>query len=348
MGGTLKPLTKYKGLHRIRRIMHLASLLLFFAWCMHCNNACADTHAVIVNGPKPMARDYQYGKHCNGANLYTGIPIDTCEPNPTAVKTGVVWTYTNYSDSYYYMGFSMLAKPKHTMDFGVFIPPVSGDYVLAAAVCETESATRCSLSDSVDIVQSTKHIPMVKNKPLGRVDAGLPDRFVQYGIGISWCYVFVNNGKYYSNKTGIMCQDANPTPDVPVSCQLDGGNALDVSMGTIQKGEIPLFSDARPIVSKNLGVTCTGDSELDTVTTFKYTSLDDVASAVATNVRGLGVAIQYNGTPIAAGKELPGTFTAGTNSIKLDFAPVRSSTVASSDIVTGDFTGDIVMVITLQ
>jgi len=148
-------------------------------------------------------------------------------------------------------------------------------------------------------------------------------------------------------KGGYGCSDALFGLFTTSTCKFAGDNTLNVSLGSIKRSDIQPYPAKMYPISAIAELVCVGDASLAVVSTFIYTPLDgDSAGVVATSIPGLGVAVKYNGDMINNVGRAE-TFTTGTNTLSFEFAPVKS-TQTSQNIRTGDFTSDIVMIITLQ
>lgn len=146
------------------------------------------------------------------------------------------------------------------------------------------------------------------------------------------------------------CYDGyTPLPPTPTtSCSINNGNALSVSLGTLNRDEIPTAPDSGSAISKTISVVCTGG----TVTTnmqLNYTPISVGSNqAVKTSANGVGAAIFYSNKVLSPSDVTSVNFLEGSNTLTLGFQAVRDSTVALKDIPTGAFTASAVLVMTQQ
>ncbi|MCE9966393.1 fimbrial protein [Lelliottia amnigena] len=139
------------------------------------------------------------------------------------------------------------------------------------------------------------------------------------------------------------------TPTVPdTSCTINSGNALSVSLGTLNRDEIPTVPDSGSAISKTISVTCTG-GKVTANMKLNYTPISIGSSqAVKSSTNGVGAAIFYGNKALSPSDVTPLNFLEGSNTLTLGFQAVRDSTVALKDIPTGAFTANAVLVMTQQ
>ncbi|ATG03564.1 fimbrial protein [Lelliottia amnigena] len=140
-----------------------------------------------------------------------------------------------------------------------------------------------------------------------------------------------------------------PTPPIPeTSCTINDGNALSVSLGTLNRDEIPTVPDSGSAISKTISVTCTGGTVTANMV-LNYTPISIGSSqAVKSSTNGVGAAIFYDNKALSPSDVTPLNFLEGSNNLTLGFQAVRDSTVALKDIPTGAFTANAVLVMTQQ
>lgn len=311
-----------------------------------------DTPTGYIEGlPVPSSGD---GTLCEGINVTEWL--GDCGYDSTAIATGQVrWANTHWDAMHKPQPITFkVGGGNHTavIDNYGYVAPETGDYTITAHICESleqgGNLISCTIAAAADIIQGRRKVKLTGGEYVGWNDVNGGDRRLVTQGAVSLCYTLDYGGHQYKLSSKLYCQDGEPMPDHKESCHLDGGAQLNVPLGTIRRSDVPLVGHAGAGVSKTIGVTCSGDSALDTVTTFKYTALSGEPSAVATSTDGLGIAVDYNGAPIGSGQGVPGSFASGANTITLNFTPVRSTTVPASQIATGDFTSDLVMIITIQ
>lgn len=143
--------------------------------------------------------------------------------------------------------------------------------------------------------------------------------------------------------------DLSPTPPIPdTSCTINNGNALSVSLGTLNRDEIPTVPDSGSAISKTISVNCTGGTVTANMT-LNYTPISIGSSqAVKSSANGVGAAIFYSDKALSPSDVTSLNFLEGSNTLTLGFQAVRDSTVALKDIPTGAFTANAVLVMTQQ
>lgn len=152
---------------------------------------------------------------------------------------------------------------------------------------------------------------------------------------------------------GVSCHNGYtplpPTPPIPeTSCTINDGNALSVSLGTLNRDEIPTVPDSGSAISKTISVTCTGGTVTANMA-LNYTPISIGSSqAVKSSTNGVGAAIFYDNKALSPSDVTPVNFLEGSNNLTLGFQAVRDSTVALKDIPTGAFTANAVLVMTQQ
>ena len=173
--------------------------------------------------------------------------------------------------------------------------------------------------------------------------------------GLWLCPVIVDsNGKrFLFPEYQTECDPSIPvlpfTPTVPdTSCTVNGGNALSVSLGTLNRDEIPTVPDSASAISKTISVVCTGGTVTANMQ-LNYTPISVGSNqAVKTSANGVGAAIFYSNKVLAPSDVTSVNFLEGSNTVTLGFQAVRDSTVALKDIPTGAFTANAVLVMTQQ
>ncbi|WP_449544879.1 fimbrial protein [Lelliottia amnigena] len=174
--------------------------------------------------------------------------------------------------------------------------------------------------------------------------------------GISLCAILVDASGTQYKIPEIYCEGSEgylpplpPTPPTPeTSCTINGGNALSVSLGTLNRDEILTAPDSTSAINKTVSVNCTG-SAVTVNMQMSYTPISIGSSqAVKTSAKGVGSAIFYGSKVLSPTDVTPVTFLEGSNSLTLGFQAVRDSTVALKDIPTGAFTANAVLVMTQQ
>ena len=160
----------------------------------------------------------------------------------------------------------------------------------------------------------------------------------KYQFPESWC-----------SDGGTVYPPLPPTPPIPdTSCTINGGNTLSVSLGTLNRDEIPTVPDSGTAITKTISVKCTGGTVTANMQ-LNYTPISIGSSqAVKSSANGVGAAIFYGNKALSPSDVTPLNFLEGSNTLTLGFQAVRDSTVALKDIPTGAFTANAVLVMTQQ
>ncbi|WP_312974527.1 fimbrial protein [Atlantibacter sp.] len=178
-------------------------------------------------------------------------------------------------------------------------------------------------------------------------DISLPEH--QYWI----CGYLVDNqnGTMYALGIYAPCFNGNSLPPEPVpdtSCTFNSGNDLTVSLGSLERGELPTTPDTGTAKTVEIPVNCTGG---DVPMTMKLSYMPISAAGnevVKTSANGVGVAILYNGKTLSTSETTPINFLEGSSTLSLAFQALRDSNVEVKDIPTGTFTASAVMTMTQQ
>ncbi|UJD93168.1 fimbrial protein [Lelliottia amnigena] len=169
------------------------------------------------------------------------------------------------------------------------------------------------------------------------------------------CYYLsdANNNLYFlAGYNSTSCNAGPPLPPTPpipdTNCTINDGSALSVSLGTLNRDEIPTVPDSGSAISKTISVVCTGGT-LTANMQLNYTPISVGSNqAVKTSANGVGAAIFYDNKVLSPEDVTPVNFLEGSNTLTLGFQAVRDSTVALKDIPTGAFTANAVLVLTQQ
>lgn len=162
-------------------------------------------------------------------------------------------------------------------------------------------------------------------------------------------YFITGDGVHYYGACSTGYTPLPPTPPTPTtSCIINDGSALSVSLGTLNRDEIPTVPDSGSAISKTISVVCTGGTVTANMQ-LNYTPISVGSNqAVKTSANGVGAAIFYSNKVLAPADVTPVNFLEGSNTLTLGFQAVRDSTVALKDIPTGAFTANAVLVMTQQ
>ncbi|EPS2709688.1 fimbrial protein [Cronobacter turicensis] len=176
----------------------------------------------------------------------------------------------------------------------------------------------------------------------------------QSGYAYTCHYLVDEEGKkfYLFNMYSSCTGDAwpvPPTPPVPdTSCTINNGNVLSVSLGTLDRAELPTLPASGTAKNIPVSVNCTG-GDVTVNMQLNYTPLSIGGNdVVQTSTNGVGVAIMYDNKALSTTDITPVTFLEGLNTLNLAFQAVRDSGVELKDIPTGAFTANAVLVMTQQ
>lgn len=167
------------------------------------------------------------------------------------------------------------------------------------------------------------------------------------------CGYLVDNqdGKMYALGVSKPCFNGNSLPPEPVpdtSCAFNSGNDLTVSLGLLERGELPTIPDIGTAKTVDIPVICTG-GDVPMTMTMSYMPISvGENEVVKTSANGVGVAILYNGKTLSTSEATPITFLKGSNTLSLAFQALRDSNAEVKDIPTGAFTASAVMTMTQQ
>lgn len=154
---------------------------------------------------------------------------------------------------------------------------------------------------------------------------------------------------YYLNTIGNCKGDTlPPTPVVNTSCTINSGNALSVSLGSLDRATLPTTPSSGSAQHIKIPVSCTG-GDVTVSMNITYTAITiGSTQAVKTSANGVGTAIIYNNAAVTPTSKATINLKSGSNTVDLGFQAIRDSAVAVKDIPTGAFTASAVMVMTQQ
>ncbi|AMX05177.1 hypothetical protein A0R60_0870 [Enterobacter asburiae] len=154
---------------------------------------------------------------------------------------------------------------------------------------------------------------------------------------------------YYLNTIGRCTgQILPPTPVVNTSCSINSGNALNVSLGSLDRATLPTTPSSGSANHIKIPVSCTG-GDVTVSMNITYTAITiGSTQAVKTSANGVGTAIIYNNAAVSPTSKATINLKSGSNTVDLGFQAIRDSAVAVKDIPTGAFTASAVMVMTQQ
>lgn len=231
---------------------------------------------------------------------------------------------------------------------GTYYVPVSGYYTVEAWFVDDHNQQGRCYSNRSNYIDASK--------PLNDQDVN-PGTSV--GGNCHWGGSFVldacdvleaPDGKFYFLTTYGKCtgETLPPTPLVNTSCTVNSGNALSVSLGSLDRATLPTTPSSGTAKHIKIPVSCTG-GDVTVSMNITYTAITiGSTQAVKTSTNGVGTAIIYNNAAVSPTSKATINLKSGSNTVDLGFQAIRDSAVAVKDIPTGAFTASAVMVMTQQ
>lgn len=162
-------------------------------------------------------------------------------------------------------------------------------------------------------------------------------------------YEYRGDMNYGPDNRGKFCGDAYKLPVEPPKCTLNGGTDLDVNLGKLERMDIAVKSGTTTPVTKDISIKCDGNIVYDANMKLEFTPISvSNEQVISTSTTGLGVAVLYNGRTVQPGQTFLLSYQPGIHTLKLDFEAVRDPAIAATDLKTGDFTANAVLVFTEQ
>lgn len=162
-------------------------------------------------------------------------------------------------------------------------------------------------------------------------------------------YEYRGNMGYGPDGRGKFCGDVHKLPIDPPKCSINNDSNLDIQLGKLERGDIAVKSGTTTPVSKDIIINCVGNIEYNANMKLDYTPISvSNENVVSTSTNGLGVAVLYKGKAIQPGESFPLSYQPGINTLSLAFEAVRDPAMALSDLETGNFTANAVLIFTEQ
>jgi len=212
----------------------------------------------------------------------------------------------------------------------------------------------CTLNKATLHYESTSSVSISSSQNINDQNADFTTGKGVIPANSSICYALkdVNHPDViWRSNDARMCADAHALPDKPSACYLNYQETLNVDLGTLERGEIATIAHPgdKGNVIKPVQVLCVRDGGVTVKTTFKYTSISvNSVGVVSTSNSGIGVAIIYKGETVQPSSSFEETFSTGYTTVNLEFEAVRDQSVPISQIPTGAFTANAVMIMTEQ
>lgn len=162
-------------------------------------------------------------------------------------------------------------------------------------------------------------------------------------------YEYRGNMGYGPDGRGKFCGDAYKLPVEPPKCILNGGTDLDVQLGQLERSDIAVKSGTTTPVTKDITINCSGNVVYNANMKLDFTPVSvSNEKVISTSTPGLGVAVLYNGKAVQPGQIFPLSYQPGIHTLTLGFEAVRDPAMNATDLKTGDFTANAVLVFTEQ
>ncbi|MEM7888923.1 fimbrial protein [Morganella morganii] len=162
-------------------------------------------------------------------------------------------------------------------------------------------------------------------------------------------YEYRGDMGYGPDNRGKFCGDAYKLPVEPPKCTLNGGTDLDVQLGKLERTDIAVKSGTTPPVTKDISIKCDGNIDYNATMKLEFTPISvSNEQVVSTSTTGLGVAVLYNGKTVQPGQTFPLSYQPGIHTLTLGFEAVRDPAINATDLKTGDFTANAILVFTEQ
>ncbi|MBC3996180.1 fimbrial protein [Morganella morganii] len=283
-----------------------------------------------------------------------------CVSGGWELEVGSICDWKNFVGAHYGQGqvIGMRTNTDNTGDDKAYVP-VSGNFELKVYWCslpknmDTCSKSSGTLLISGGVVRLESSISLrdqliitgnktIKSPSQGGYCITLED--------VNTGYEYKGNMGYGPDGRGKFCEDAHKLPVEPPKCTLNGGTDLDVQLGQLERGDIPVKSGtSSAMVTKDISVNCEGNIAYNANMKLEFTPISvSNEQVISTSTTGLGVAVLYNGRTVQPGQTFPLSYQPGIHTLKLGFEAVRDPAVAATDLKTGDFTANAVLVFTEQ
>ncbi|WP_413483136.1 fimbrial protein [Morganella psychrotolerans] len=267
--------------------------------------------------------------------------------------------WTNFIDAYYAEGqvIAMRTNMANQGDNKAYVP-VSGNFELKVYWCSLpENMDTCSKSSgtllfSGGVVRLESSISLREQLLIAgekSMKAPSPGGYCITLSDVNTGYEYKGNMGYGPDGRGKFCADAHALPVNPPICSFNGGNILDIQLGQLDRGDIATKPGTTTASTKDITINCSGSIEYNANMKLEYTPISvSNDNVVSTSTKGLGVAVLYKGKAIQPGDSFPLSYQPGINTLTLGFEAVRDPAMAVSDLKTGDFTANAVLVFTEQ
>jgi type 1 fimbria pilin len=239
----------------------------------------------------------------------------------------------------------------YVIGFEVGYPPFSAPFKMRMHFCPAVETGYCTLRASTFYLDSTASVYLQSGM---LVTAQNPDFGGFTGVlstSSTSCLTYLDSEMNEWKSLGdFFCRDATGLPEKPATCFLNHEQDLNVYMGEIERSEIQTsISSSNHHVKKEFKVLCTRDAGTSAIIQFEYETISvDGGDAIFSSADGVGIAMMFDGEVVGRNKTFSRNYDAGYSTESLDFYVVRDNLYPISDIPSGDFTANAVMVLTIQ
>ncbi|QQO74543.1 fimbrial protein [Morganella morganii] len=293
------------------------------------------------------------------AKGWVGAEIPCVSGGKGIFSAGAICDWTNFVDANYGQGqvIGMRTNTDNTGDDKAYVP-VSGNFELKVYWCSLpKNMDTCSKSSGTLLISGgvvrlessislREQLIITGNKTIESPSQG------GYCItleDVDTGYEYKGNMGYGPDGRGKFCADAHKLPVEPPKCTLNGGTDLDIQLGKLERTDIAVKSGTTTPVTKDISIKCDGNIAYNANMKLEFTPISvSNEQVVSTSTTGLGVAVLYNGKAIQPGQTFPLSYQPGIHTLKLGFEAVRDPAIAATDLKTGDFTANAVLVFTEQ
>ncbi|HCR3556487.1 TPA: fimbrial protein [Morganella morganii] len=282
-----------------------------------------------------------------------------CVPGGWELEEASICDWKNFVGAYYGQGqvIAMRTNTDNQGDDKAYVP-VSGNFEL--------KVYWCSLPENMDTCKKSNGTLLISGGVV-RLESSisLRDQLIIAGNKTTkspsqggYCITLedVNTGYEYKGNMGYgpdgrgkFCADAHELPVEPPKCTLNGGTDLDIQLGKLERTDIAVKSGTTTPVTKDISIKCDGNIDYNATMKLEFTPISvSNEQVVSTSTTGLGVAVLYNGKTVQPGQTFPLSYQPGIHTLTLGFEAVRDPAIAATDLKTGDFTANAVLVFTEQ
>lgn len=242
-------------------------------------------------------------------------------------------------------------------DWPTLYVPTSGYYQAAISFCYATVLTSCTTQNGSHVIKSVSQVYLDANESISDQNPNFGNFSYTLTQSAGYCLWIQDTSTLQGYQAGsvtnnLACSNlpAFSTTSPVGSCTLNGGNPLDINMGTIDLSDISQCSSLScATVKKTIDISCTGSTDLTYTISFNgFEHMGD--TGIQTSNPGLNVRMFYStdtfARTIVGGSAFTDTFEPGANSRSFAFAVEPDDD--GEEITTGGFTASSVMEIEIQ